>query len=146
MEYVYEQQPKPTDAKGVEVTLSVRDSNNNTYEIGQATSDASGMYKLLWKPNDPGVYTIIATFAGSKSYWPSQAETALGVTSAVPTTTTIAPTPTPAQTPVQTATPAPTTAAPEPKGGDQTAIYVAVAAVVIIIAIVAAAVILRKRK
>ena len=44
MEYVYMQQAKPTDAKGVEVVLSVLDPNNNYYEVGNTTSDASGMF------------------------------------------------------------------------------------------------------
>ncbi len=82
MEYVYMQKPRPSNATGVGVTLSVLDPNNNCYEIGTVTSDANGMYKLLWEPLVPGEYTVIATFAGSESYWPSYAETAVGVTEA----------------------------------------------------------------
>jgi hypothetical protein len=97
MEYVYEQQPKPTDVVGVKVTVSVVDPNNNCYDVGTTTSDASGFFKLTFTPQVPGKYTVIATFAGSESYYGSSAETALVVNEA--------PQPTPAPTP----TPAPMT-------------------------------------
>jgi hypothetical protein len=49
MKYVYVQFPRPTDAVGVEVVVSVLDPNNNYYEVGRATSDASGFssWRLL---------------------------------------------------------------------------------------------------
>jgi hypothetical protein len=97
MEYVYMQKPRPANATGVEVTLAVLDSNNNYYEIGKATSDTNGMYSLLWEPPVPGKYTVYATFAGSEGYWPSHAETAIGVEEA------------PIQTPAPTQPPAPMT-------------------------------------
>ena len=84
MEYVYMQKPRPTDAKGVEVTLNVLDSNNNFREIGKTTTDTNGFYSYLWKPDIPGKYTVYASFAGSESYWPSHAETAFGVDPAPP--------------------------------------------------------------
>ena len=46
-----------------------------------------------WKPDVPGKYTVIATFKGSESYWPSHAETAFAVDEAPPTQTTPTPTP-----------------------------------------------------
>jgi hypothetical protein len=79
MEYLYEQQAKPADATGVEVVLSVLDPNGNSYEVGRTTSDADGMFKLAFEPEVPGEYTVIANFDGSKSYWPSQAKTAINV-------------------------------------------------------------------
>jgi hypothetical protein len=91
MEYVYMQKPRPA-ATGVNVTLTVLDPNGNVYDIGTATSDSTGMYKFLWEPLVPGEYTIIAQFAGSESYWPSYAETAIGVLEAPAAT----PEPTPA--------------------------------------------------
>jgi outer membrane protein assembly factor BamB len=94
MEYLYQQQPLPQDAKGVEVVVEVLDPNNNYYEVGRTTSDANGMYKLMFTPEVPGEYSIIASFAGSESYWPSHAETAIGVEEAPAATP--APTPTPA--------------------------------------------------
>jgi hypothetical protein len=76
MLYVYKQFPRPTEATGVEVTLSVLDSNNNYREIGKTTSDSSGFFSFQWKPDIEGKYTVYASFAGSNSYWPSNAETA----------------------------------------------------------------------
>jgi len=79
MEYVYMQQACPAYVEGVEVKLETLDPNNNFYEIGTVTSDASGMFKLMWEPPVPGEYTIIATFEGSNSYYRSYAETSIGV-------------------------------------------------------------------
>ena len=84
MEYVYMQKPKPADITGVEVVINVLDPNNNTYEVGRTTSDADGMFKLSFTPQVPGEYTVIASFAGSESYWPSHAKTAIAVTEAAP--------------------------------------------------------------
>ena len=75
MEYVYMQKPKPTDAAGVPVTIDVIDSNNNYRNIGTATSDASGLFTFSWTPDIEGDYKVVATFAGSESYWPSSSET-----------------------------------------------------------------------
>jgi outer membrane protein assembly factor BamB len=93
-EYLYQQQPMPTDATGVTVTLDVIDANGNFRSIGTATTDASGMFKKMWQPDIPGEYTLIATFQGSESYYASYAETAFGVTEAPAASPT--PTPTPA--------------------------------------------------
>jgi hypothetical protein len=95
MEYIYQQKPRPTNVTGVEVVVSVLDSNNNCYEVGRVTSDASGLFHCAFTPPVPGEYTIIATFKGSESYWPSVAETAINVE------------PAPAETPPPTPTPIP---------------------------------------
>jgi hypothetical protein len=76
---------------GVEVTIDVLDFNNNYYNIGSATTDMSGFFSFMWKPEIPGKFTVVTTFAGSKSYYSSYAETAFGVDE-VPTPS---PTPTP---------------------------------------------------
>jgi hypothetical protein len=91
MEYLHMQKPMPTDAKGVSVKLSAVDSNGNSQDIGTVTSDTNGAYSTLWTPITPSTYTIVAEFAGTNSYYPSSAQTALGVSS-LPT---IAPTLTP---------------------------------------------------
>ena len=83
MEYLHMQQPKPNDAVGVEVLLSVVDSNGNCYQIGTTTSSANGQFRFLWEPEIPGEYQVTATFVGSDSYYGSFAETSLGVTQAV---------------------------------------------------------------
>jgi hypothetical protein len=86
MEYLYMQQPRPQNATGVEVSLDTLDPNGNFVHIGTATSDMSGTYSYMWKPEVPGKYTVIATFVGSKSYGSSYAETAIGVDEAPPAT------------------------------------------------------------
>jgi outer membrane protein assembly factor BamB len=79
MEYVYMQKPRPTDATGVPITLSVVDANGNYREIGTTTSDADGFFAFNWKPDIEGQYTVYASFGGSKAYWPSHAVTAFAV-------------------------------------------------------------------
>ncbi len=97
MEYVYMQQPKPTDATGVDVVLSVFDPNGNCYPVATTTSDVDGFYSAVFTPEVPGKYVVYATFAGSESYWPSSAVTAINVENA------------PEPTPMPTSTPAPMT-------------------------------------
>jgi hypothetical protein len=97
MEYLFMDQAKPADAKGVEVVLETLDPNGNFYEIGRTTSDINGNYGVMWEPPVPGEYQIIATFAGSASYGSSSATTYMGVADA------------PAATPAPTPTPAPMT-------------------------------------
>jgi outer membrane protein assembly factor BamB len=94
MQYVYMQFPRPTNATGVEVTIDVLDSNGNYRNIGTTTSDSSGAYGFSWQPDIPGTYKVIATFAGSKSYWPSHAVTYFTVDEAPQASP--PPTPTPA--------------------------------------------------
>jgi len=85
MGYVYQQQPEPTNFVGVQVTLSVTDSNNNHYVIGTATTDESGTYSLTWTPPIPGNFTVYANFLGTKGYWPSSAEAHIYAGSPAPT-------------------------------------------------------------
>jgi hypothetical protein len=84
MEYVYMQKPKPTNATGVPITLSVTDANGNFREIGNTTTN-DGFFAFNWKPDIDGKYTVYASFSGSESYWPSHAETAFAVDPAAPT-------------------------------------------------------------
>jgi len=94
MGYVYQQQAEPSDFTGVTVTLTAIDPNNNTITIGQATTNANGLFNYIWTPpNVPGMYTVTATFAGTNGYFPSYAQTTMIVGS-------------PAATPAPTATPA----------------------------------------
>ena len=93
MLYVYKQFSRPNNAKGVEVTLSVLDSNNNYREIGKTTANSDGFFKLNWKPDIEGEYTVYAIFGGSAAYYPSHAETAFAVNPAPQTQTTEYPQP-----------------------------------------------------
>jgi len=97
MEYVYMQKPRPVDVTGVAVTISVLDPNGNSYDVGTTTTDANGMFKLAFVPEVPGEYSIVASFDGSESFWPSHAVTALGVEEG------IEPTPEPTQAPTSLA-------------------------------------------
>ena len=125
MEYVYMQQVKPTNATGVPVTLSAIDSNGNYREIGTTTSDSNGQFNYVWTPDIEGLYKITATFAGSESYWPSNAETSFAVTGAPAT-------PTPAPQPIQSMADA--------------YILPGIAGIIVAIAVVGAVIILALRK
>jgi outer membrane protein assembly factor BamB len=87
MEYVYMQKAMPTDVTGVEVTLNVIDSNGNYRTIGTTKSDSSGMFTYAWAPDIEGAYTVIATFAGSNSYYGSSTRTSFYTISAPATAT-----------------------------------------------------------
>jgi hypothetical protein len=84
MEYLYMQQPKPSNATGVKVTVSVLDPNNNVYDVGTTTSNVDGKYGLTFVPLVPGQYTVIAMFEGSESYYSSTTTTYLSVSEAPP--------------------------------------------------------------
>jgi hypothetical protein len=73
MEYVYMQKAKPDHATGVPVTIYVIDANHNYRSIGETATDSSGTFAVTWTPDIMGDYTVIASFAGSESYWPSSA-------------------------------------------------------------------------
>jgi outer membrane protein assembly factor BamB len=94
MLYVYKQFERPADVMGVEVVVSVVDPNNNSYEVGRTTSDASGFFTMSFVPEVPGDYLVIGSFEGSGAYYGSYAETSLTVEEAP--TATPEPTPTPA--------------------------------------------------
>lgn len=87
MEYIYMQKPKPSHATGVPVSIDVLDANGNHRNIGITTSDSSGAFSFQWTPDITGKYTVIATFAGSQSYYPSSSETSFAVDPTAPTTT-----------------------------------------------------------
>lgn len=85
MEAVYMQQPMPNNITGVPITISVLDANNNFRDIGTTTSDGSGMFTLTWTPDIAGDFTVVATFAGSESYYGTYAETSLYAGEPAPT-------------------------------------------------------------
>ncbi len=123
MEYVYMQQPFSNDVSGVPISLSVVDANGNYRQIGTTTSTIYGTYSYSWTPDIPGDYTVIASFAGSESYYPSSASAAFY-----------------ASDPAPTPSPVPITAAPS------TEMYFAASTIAIIIAIaIVGALILRKK-
>jgi hypothetical protein len=98
MEYVYMQRPKPTNVTGIPVSIDVLDSNGNYRNIGTTTSDVDGAFSFQWTPDIPGKYIVIATFAGSESYYSSHAETAFAID---PAASTPSPVPVTAQPPTE---------------------------------------------
>jgi hypothetical protein len=75
----------------------VLDANGNYRDIGTATADADGFFTFNWVPEIPGMFTVYASFAGSKAYYPSHAVSSFVVDAA------------PVATPPPTAPPAPMT-------------------------------------
>ena len=166
MEYLYMQQAKPEDAKGVQVKLTAIDPNGNYQDIGEVTTDLNGNFGKMWTPPVPGEYHITATFEGSESYWPSDATTYMGVTEAPSPAQPIEPEPTepvptepvptePVPTEPVPTEPAPTEpepAEPEPTEPTEAPLFsttdlAIIAAVVVAVVIgIAAYWILRKRK
>jgi hypothetical protein len=149
MEYLYEQQAMPKDAKGVKVHLTATDPNGNFQEIGYATSDTGGTYGITWIPPVEGTYQVTATFDGSKSYGSSYTTTHFAVGSAAAATiVTQAPTKTtaPTATVAPIITPAATNAQNPTSAGPEATTYVAIGSAVIVIVAAAAALILRRRR
>jgi hypothetical protein len=125
MRYVFMQFPRPTNTTGVEVNVYVVDSNNNYRLIGSTTSDDTGDFSLTWKPDVPGNYTVIASFDGSNSYYPSFAKSSFVVDEPV--------------------TPQ-TTEQPQTVALPPFEVYIAAATVAIIVAIAVATVLIIKKK
>jgi hypothetical protein len=75
MGYIYQQKGLPSNFTGVNVTLDVVDSNGNYRNIGTTTTDTIGTFSFQWTPDITGKYTVVATFGGTNSYWPSYSET-----------------------------------------------------------------------
>jgi len=92
MGYVYQQKPLPTNFTGVEVSIDAIDPNNNYIHIGNATTNANGLFYYTWTtPDIPGDYSVYVTFAGTNGYWPSNAVTAMNVQEAPTVTPTATP-------------------------------------------------------
>jgi hypothetical protein len=67
-------QLKITDPDGIAKTM--------TWDI---VWDTTSSQYTPFVPDIPGTYTVIARFAGSESYWPSNSETSFSVDAAAPT-------------------------------------------------------------
>ncbi len=78
MQYLHMQDPLPTNTTGVPVKLEAFGADGSVVEIGTFTSDTLG-YRATWTPDKPGVYTILASFAGDESYGSSHGSTSVSV-------------------------------------------------------------------
>jgi len=89
MEYLYMQQPMPSNAQGVTVQVYAIDPNGNYQDIGETTSDMWGNFAIDWQPPVEGKYMVIADFSGSAAYGKSSASTYFTVDPAPTASTTI---------------------------------------------------------
>lgn len=67
---------------GVPVQITIKAQDGTTVQTATVTSDSSGTYHYAWTPAQAGEYSVIANFAGTQSYGPSSATTALVVNAA----------------------------------------------------------------
>ncbi len=79
MLYVHKQFEQPQDTVGVAVSIDAVDPNGNYVHLADATTDSSGTFNALVKPEVEGLYNIYVTFAGTSGYYGSFASTGLGV-------------------------------------------------------------------
>ena len=125
MGYIYQQKPLPSNFTGVDVAIVVLDSNGNYRQVGTATTDSSGSFSLQYKPDITGKYTVFASFAGTKGYWPSTAQASFAVDAAA-------------------ATPAPTAAPPQSLADMY--IIPGIIAIIVVIIIIGALIMLMLRR
>ena len=78
MEYLYQQQPKPEDATGVDVFIKIQDPNGDWHSATVMT-DMNGVFSYMWSPSVVGEYHVTAMFEGTNSYYASEATTTFGV-------------------------------------------------------------------
>jgi outer membrane protein assembly factor BamB len=83
MGYLHMQKPMPTNVTGVQVSLDAVGPDGSSIHIGTVTSDGlTGMYQIMWQPENTGEYKIYATFAGDASYGSCVAATPVGIVAA----------------------------------------------------------------
>ncbi len=85
MAHVYMQKSMPNNVTGVPVFIQVVDANGNYRTIGTTNTDATGMFSLSWMPDIEGDYTVMATFAGTQSYYGTYATTSFAASQAAAT-------------------------------------------------------------
>jgi len=79
MEYLHLNWPMPTNATGVPIILQAMRSDGSIVDIATVTSDIMGHYEYAWTPPAKDTYKVLATFAGSESYFSSSTQAALAV-------------------------------------------------------------------
>jgi hypothetical protein len=150
MEYLHMQKPKPTNATGVSVKLTVVNEAGTATDIGTVISDSNGNFGYSWVPTSEGQYKIVATFEDTNSYYGSEDSAYITISSqsAQPTTSPTSTSPITTTTPsITTSPPTSPTVAPQPDSGIPTETVLIVAAALAIIAVIAVvALLLRKRQ
>ena len=96
MLYVYKQFNRPANVTGVDVDVTVLDSNGQVYATSTVTTDAYGNFNYDFAAKDAGIYTVKTSFAGSNSYYGSFAVSSPFNVAAAPSE----PTPEPTSAPV----------------------------------------------
>ena len=138
MEYLHLQAPidgtfHNETVTGVPVTLTAINSDGSVTDIGTVTTNGYyGTFTYAWTPPATGLYTIIASFAGSNSYGASQAGTGLSIGTAQ-----------------ASSTPTPSGGGTQPGAGvsySDIALLVIAAVIVIIIAIAIVGVLIARRR
>jgi outer membrane protein assembly factor BamB len=81
MLHVYKQFPEIV-VTGVEITIDAIDPNGNYVNLDTTVSDGNGRFNFNFTPDKEGQYDIYAFFSGSASYYKSDEQTELVVTSA----------------------------------------------------------------
>ncbi|MFZ7138430.1 MAG: PQQ-binding-like beta-propeller repeat protein [archaeon] len=105
MQYVYQQDERPSDVTGVTVKFEAVDPNSNYQYLGTTTTDFYGNYGFAFEPEVEGTYMIIATFEGSDGYYASTATTYVQVDPTASVSTPIDNEPVDTETPVDSEEP-----------------------------------------
>jgi hypothetical protein len=79
MKYVYMQFEQPSNVNGVTVKFEAIDPNFNYQDLGTTTTDIDGNFGLMYEPEVPGQYMIIATFEGTNSFYGTYTTTYVAV-------------------------------------------------------------------
>jgi outer membrane protein assembly factor BamB len=81
-DYIVEHTAAQPNVTGVPVQLTFKAPDGTVVQQTTVTSDSSGIFHFAWTAQNAGEYTVVANFAGTQSYGPSSAETALFINSA----------------------------------------------------------------
>ncbi len=136
MEELYMQQvgQTPRLATGVDLQLRAIDTHGTAIDLPMSHSDVNGYFASEWTPPHTGLWTIVASFSGTNSYYGSYGEASIAVSAATG--------------PIATASPQVSPTSPVPPGQIPVTTWylIAAALAVIIIVVVIAAVILTRRR
>lgn len=150
MEYLHMQRPKPTNNTGVPVQIFASAPDGHLITVGTTTTDGYGNFAIEWTVPSTGIYRVSASFAGDKSYFPSDAGTTFtavqaGQSPSVTTSPGTSESPGTTTSPGTTAEVTPSAGVEEPGSPQTDTLLIVVAAVVVIAVVAAVALLMRKR-